>query len=526
MSTVYCTKIVLNCKIDDLLLQIAEWYSEKTKKNIYPNWLFDTSTKITNSLHLFALSTRKKGLGYPELFSIISTETDNSVRGRQWITEIGIHQSKEDNPVHFSILVKVEDRSIRTPQVKNVTTPRIIGRLMRTCNPIIGTPGKSIHTLQDNSEAESFACINQDIERRFPIILISEKERLEESESQYLVNIERLGIFLQSIADVIIQPNYIDRRILAKLAAKDGGINIIWPLKSDEGEPGIKRFYPEDLVNLDDPEFELLTIIAQGTNPYYFKQHLHPSNVRQELFKREIEIITEGGKQSNNIQQQITLYREYVDSLESDFSEIQGLVEILESDIDQYKNEIQLLSDSNHLKDHKIEQLQVILDNRPTTSCLSDENRDALRLLLESKDNLTIIQSLKVIQELFPERVVVLPSAIDTAFESEFLFKGRFLNLLYKFVTDYWQDLANGLGDTQAKRHLGSHYSPNEGGKSDKRSTINRRTFTYQGEKITMLKHLKFGKDHGCVNTIRVHFDWISKEKRLVIGYVGPHIDF
>ena len=53
-----------------------------------------------------------------------------------------------------------------------------------------------------------------------------------------------------------------------------------------------------------------------------------------------------------------------------------------------------------------------------------------------------------------------------------------------------------------------------------------RRTFTYRGRDFLMEKHLKIGVKDSAAETLRIHFEWLADEKRLVVGYCGKHLDF
>ena len=41
-----------------------------------------------------------------------------------------------------------------------------------------------------------------------------------------------------------------------------------------------------------------------------------------------------------------------------------------------------------------------------------------------------------------------------------------------------------------------------------------------------MERHLKVGVRDSAATTLRVHFEWIAKEKRIVIGHCGKHLNF
>ena len=139
----------------------------------------------------------------------------------------------------------------------------------------------------------------------------------------------------------------------------------------------------------------------------------------------------------------------------------------------------------------------------------------------------TLEQSLTIISTFFPDRIVVLDSAYESAQDSrEFIYGKRAFDLLWSFANEYWSALANGQGDLIGKRAFGANdFAQNEGGAL---STLGkkRRTFDYRGTDILMEKHLKIGIKDSVAETLRIHFEWTASEKRLVIGHCGKHLDF
>jgi hypothetical protein len=134
--------------------------------------------------------------------------------------------------------------------------------------------------------------------------------------------------------------------------------------------------------------------------------------------------------------------------------------------------------------------------------------------------------SLRVISSLFPNRIVVLDTALESARDSvSFKYPKKAFELLWTLCTSYWAALVAGEGDVSARQCLGNSYAAKEaeslssGGKK-------RRTFSVDGTEILMLKHLKIGIKDSKSETLRVHFEWLANQKRLVIGHCGGHLDF
>ncbi len=179
-------------------------------------------------------------------------------------------------------------------------------------------------------------------------------------------------------------------------------------------------------------------------------------------------------------------------------------------------------------KNFEIEQLHKCLSGRPgiVESSLDAEAKDALISILSTNFEPTPRQSLLVIASLFPERISVVDNVFQKASQSDnFNLKREFLSLLLLFATEYWQALHDGKSDFEAKKCLGKKYAPNEGVSTNKPKTQETRTFIYKGEPIKMMRHLKIGNKPSIAETIRVHFEWVNDEQKLVIGYVGPHLD-
>ena len=138
----------------------------------------------------------------------------------------------------------------------------------------------------------------------------------------------------------------------------------------------------------------------------------------------------------------------------------------------------------------------------------------------------SVEQILLLIGELFPDRVVVLDSAISSARKSSiFRFAPTAYELIFALVTEYWTLLSSGTGNHQAKDVFGNKFAARES-KTLSNEGKGRRTFRYNGENVEMMQHLKIGTADNAADTLRIHFHWDAAERLIVIGYCGPHLDF
>lgn len=123
-------------------------------------------------------------------------------------------------------------------------------------------------------------------------------------------------------------------------------------------------------------------------------------------------------------------------------------------------------------------------------------------------------------------RVVVLPSAYKAAEgSSNFQFGERLYKILTLLVTEYRDALVAGRPDAEARHILGGAYRANESEITSSTHKYARlRVFQYEGREVEMFQHLAIGVENSEERTIRCHFYWDVSKKRMVIGYLGPHL--
>lgn len=132
---------------------------------------------------------------------------------------------------------------------------------------------------------------------------------------------------------------------------------------------------------------------------------------------------------------------------------------------------------------------------------------------------------LRMIGAAFPDRVVILDTALASAKKArDFLHTERLAELLGKLVTDYHQALSSGKGDTQASMIFGDSFAAKESESTmTNRRARTERTFRYADRDIVMWRHLKIGVKDSTAETIRIHFEWIAEELKIIVGWCGEH---
>lgn len=84
--------------------------------------------------------------------------------------------------------------------------------------------------------------------------------------------------------------------------------------------------------------------------------------------------------------------------------------------------------------------------------------------------------------------------------------------LLRTLASVYWEDLAHGKGDREARPRFGNSYAPRESETvMNNKKARELRTFEYVGKPVEMWRHLKIGVKPSVAETMRVHFLWDDK---------------
>lgn len=149
---------------------------------------------------------------------------------------------------------------------------------------------------------------------------------------------------------------------------------------------------------------------------------------------------------------------------------------------------------------------------------------DLVRKIIRDPGRCSPRETLEYIQAMASSRVVILPSAWQSADESErFELTPRLLQLLDTLVFDYAPALAGGIPDAQARDLLGGAYAAKESDTTRNDTEMAReRTFDYAGQSHLFERHLKIGKGSGANRGMRVYFEII--DGKVVIAYCGRHL--
>jgi hypothetical protein len=158
----------------------------------------------------------------------------------------------------------------------------------------------------------------------------------------------------------------------------------------------------------------------------------------------------------------------------------------------------------------------------------SDTGLLAYRKLSNNADKAKPLDCLHGLMFLYPDRVRILPTAFNSAMDSDgFRHTEGLWDLLETLGNNYYNTMCGdgGGGDEKARSVFGSQYSAQESEAVTRSPRLCKtREFIDGDTKRTMFRHLKIGVKDSIAETIRVHFDWDSDTKTIIIGYCGPHL--
>jgi hypothetical protein len=511
---------------------IARWIGKNAKASVDPERLEEgvREYRMPNSWRLSSACSRntESEVGSHYSFCVRLSHPDSTVSGRRWITEIGLQKETSDSDLLCSVLLRTDEISARVSSAIQVTRPRIVQDILQACT-VSGNVPRLNPTRISVSDAKHFLYDIEHPERKFPIVLMSH------GENGLAVAPRRVNSVVAGLAKVVEVSNDADTYrfediVGRRFSAFGGAINIIFPAR--QGREGLfihsVLLRPEELEKISHEgrsiESEILSAITHQTNLPNSWRHVSIEDVRRRSLRENILKLQTESAGTEDVSGYITLLE---DALE-DITAKEAINEELNYELEETRAELSELESKAAALEHALGGQRPRGEKDEATVAKSMKPlRSAISNFLLGK--YTLEHVLDLIEVLFPDRVVVLDEAKSSARYSD---KAGFSDLsvaaelLLKLCDDYWMSLAEGGGDSQARGVFGhKRYSAKES------STLSsegkkRRTFEYRGKQVFMEKHLRYGVKDSAAKTLRIHFEWLDAERRIVIGHCGKHLDF
>lgn len=466
----------------------------------------------------------------PEMYAWRLKHADDEVSGRQWLVELGL--KREGGVVDFSCVVQTEELSVLITKPVAASRPRLIRYLIENLDSGVDarlsadTPGINLKVV--GKDRDSYRGLLADIERRerdYPIVLVSP-----DRQGAYLVGARHLQDALLGLAQVVqVDKDFssweMEESLGRHFSAWDGSVNLIRS-PNKHGFCQASFALSNEIIGWGETQSErvsaMLARVTHNTNVPRQRKRIRPDGVAMLAMSRRME------RQRNELRGRVGSEQGMIDLLEQGLNELTEQYRRAQDELDDKKMECMQLEDDkeNLAQELRAERYKVgqILQRQDGQGPKVDMSKflDVASMPGQPSPK----ECLEVIAQAFPDRIVILDSAYETAIAHQMFQSGRrLLGLLRRLSTEFVDLMLEGGDDAARQCFTNSEYAATESeGTQNNREMRQKRTFLYKGRPIEMWRHLKIGVADDQRLSIRVYFDWISSEKKIVIGHCGGHL--
>lgn len=432
--------------------------------------------------------------------------------GRLWSTDMFV-EKRRGALVRFGAQLILETRA--GVRGSDFSRPRVIHEILSTMSAQAdGVP------LQEGAEAVDADAVGDLVDllfrrkRRRPIVLVSRDE-----EGATLIDVAKLCRRISGSAHVrtisVAGAWELTARVGRSLSTFNRAVRIYLPGMMQGAEDPYR--HPLWLDRAGPDGAELMNAIARQVLPFVFRDEgldsrfwqvglLHRAQARAARMAAP-----EGTQQAREAR---------IAELEADLEEAKRDADTAQALMEEANAERERAEAENRRLAERIDQLT----QQKTPGVQQPLGEREIRALIDKR--YTVADALRIVAHVFPTRVVVLPSAFSSARKSaNFRHPDKALELLWTLATGYHQALLAGRGDDGARKVFGGKFAAKEAETLSEKGR-ERRTFPCNGQPLFMEKHLKLGVKDSASETLRIHFEWLAHEGRIVIGHCGPHLDF
>jgi hypothetical protein len=467
----------------------------------------------------------------PELYSWVLKFPDDTVRGRQWIVEVGVKGL--GGRLDLSCIVKTDEHSTLVASPVTASQPRLIRYVVsniqaaKDADFASAVPGVAIKSVGE--DRDSYRALLAEIkrcDREGPIVLVSPTR-----DGNYLINATDLQKKLVGLAQVVQATrefnSYEMSEVLGQQRSAWGGAVNVLSMPTATGYVHGRYSLADMITGWGDTQnqriSQILALVTNITNIPRLRKHIRPEGVMQLSLRRRMRAARAKSQKMDAAQLRAELEEAAKQSAEQAkrFDELFEENSQLEASVSEFKVN---LEDELAKKEFTIQSLKDQLARAGGGRDTSVQATDLVEVAC--RDALSPLECLDLVEKAYGDKCVILPSARSSAEKADTFIYGReLLELMKRLVTEYRGKLLDG-GDSKARTVFGKNeYAAKESETVMNNKAMRRqRTFGYQGEQVEMFRHLKIGVDHDETKTIRVHFHWDAERQKIVIGYCGGHL--
>ena len=528
---VYGTKLWFSASTEfrPALTVVSRWLSRKVGQQLNPDRFLDSFDRTYKDSH----QVRSIGAtdDFPKVVALSYSHPDSSVGGRLWTTEVGFRRAHEGADLECTVLLTTSEISARVTEPVKVTRPQLVTELVAKCELSNATNGTRIHTLGTDG-ADALRHVVLDSHRNYSLVVLSA-----DRDGEYPADAERLSSLLLGLADIVVIRPEADTFWLARAVGKEfvpyhGAVRLLYPVvrRFDTTSVPTRLLTGLDIAALTSSgltlESELLSLVVHRSNLPLSWSHITLQVARDLRMQRALAQKRAEAARSGDAREYARSLDELIALANKEIAEKNASIASLEKLVAaQDDKERELRYDNEALK-HRLSEA----GRSSPASPMNEEQRRRVGNAVRSAagGQLSPEVCLQLLEHLYSDRVEILPEAWTSARDSNaFKYGAQLFELLDLLATEYWEALATGKPDADARHCFGKAYAAKESETVTKRKDArDRRTFLFRGSPLVMYKHLKIGVKDSAAETMRVHFEWIAAETLIVIGHCGRHIPF
>jgi len=506
-----------------LLHVVKEWVRQELNRDLDPQTELRTDgTYQAASRNRSELTIAATKSGTPELISWVITT--NKPRERTTL-ELEVSGRLETDTAYITCNVSLASSAQSTRKKSFVRKPEFLDLLERFVRRTPTVRFSSKH-LQDAakrvSNPEDCSDIRDrvaDLEREVPVILLSQKEG-----GGYSIDPAKLQSNVAGLALVyyLTPTDLLDQLKLANIVSPqlqpwDGTIHLIDTRRSGSPVLRVIDIESDQLEQLDDEAERIervLSLVVERTIAKNTSNRISFQSVQSAAALRQLSTVR------STINEEHRPFVELADSYKADCERLTAELIATRRDLGALEQEIVSLKAENHA----LKAIGRRFEIRAADSSATFSPENAIDMIIQERKP-TVSECLVLLKSVYPDRIVLLPSALDSAQDHiHFQETARFMNLLYKLGGEYY-DILIEKGDSEARKVLGNGYAPTESDTTKGNpKAVRERTFHYNGQDITMFQHLKIGIKDSSIDSIRLYFEWDADTRKIVIGHCGRHL--
>lgn len=386
---------------------LCGWVKKKTGSSIKPTELMGTNQFNLGDVWISTEIARKER---PHLYAVTLKHPDISVRGRQWIVEVGMNVTTEKTVV--SVVLKTDEMSSLVNSDVFTTRPLLIRYISKNSKLSDNAIGLSFKNVSGNTDAYRGLLFDVErVDRDYPIVLVSP-----DGEGKYPVEVPEIQEQLIGLAQVVkISTEYNSYEMAEVLgqrfSAWNGAINILYtPFKT--GHVRNKLFQSNYLKCNFASKKELisflLSTVTHNTNIPKVRKQIRPEVVKAKSLKERF-ISRKGNSQTATVEEideileiaasQERQFKEDIERVELEKLQLEEDKDLLENDLAKAKWNIGSLK--RQLLGVGKESSSVDTNTLLKTACRVDEP--------------TPRECISIISSVSDEQIIFLDSAIDSA---------------------------------------------------------------------------------------------------------------